>query len=575
MERRKFFRQTLIASGGLVLAPLYVSCSDDETINNSEDQITDNLPATDVSMFKVQNFTEGVASFDPIATSVIIWTRFSGLNASTMVKWQVATDIDFDNLVREGENLVQESFDYTLNIDVQDLPSNSKFYYRFYEESTESVSVIGETITLPKQEEAVSKMKLAVASCSNYAAGFFNVYDAMAKSSADVIVHLGDYIYEYESGGFGTNSNGVNTAALGREHKPDREVVSLEDYRTRYKQYRSDESLQLAHQKKPFIAVWDDHEITNDAFSDGAENHQESEGDFQTRKATAIQVYSEFIPVRTSDPSLIYRSFDFGNLFSLHMLDTRITGRDKQLAFSDFFNADGSFNFPGFGAALADPDRKMLGNTQLNWLSNKLNNNSTWQVLGQQVLMARMFIPAELLINLGASPEVLQSTISELTAIKLRLQANDPSLTPQDIGRVTTVAPYNLDAWDGYAAEREQLLSLFSAKKVINLAGDTHNAWFSDIKNASGEKVATEIATPSVSSPGFEEFLNLTTPEATAGFELALQTLIDDLIYTNSSQRGFLEVEFTASAVTAKWNFINNLASKAYVVNTGKTEVIS
>lgn len=564
MDRRKFFKQSLIASGGLIIAPLYISCKDDD----SED-----TPVVEESGIKIQNFNHGVASFDPISDAVIIWTRFEGQDNDVDISWQVATDPNFQNIVREGKNTAKKEFDFTLNIDVQELPSGLKFYYRFIEENTQSMSVVGETITLPREGQALDKITLAVASCANFASGFFNVYNAMAKSDADVIVHLGDYIYEYEIGGFGTNANSVNTVALGREHKPKEEILSIEDYRTRYKQYRSDKGLQLAHQKKPFICVWDDHEVTNDAYKDGAENHDPSEGSFEERKKRAIQVYSEFIPVRTNDPSIIYRSFDFGNLLSLHMLDTRIIGRDKQLVFTDFFNTDQSFDFAGFGAALLNPNRKMIGDTQLNWLASKITSNK-WQVLGQQVLMARMFIPAELLINLGQPTEVVQKTLGDLVAIKQRMLIGDSTLTPQETARVTTVAPYNLDAWDGYAVEREKILSLFAGKKLINLAGDTHNAWFSDITDASGNKVATEIATPSVSSPGFEDFLNLTTPEAIEGFQLALQFLIEDLNYTDSARRGFLKAEFRTSGVTATWSFVDNLASEEYNLEIGNKVTI-
>ena len=331
--------------------------------------------------FEIKNFNQGVASFDPIFDSVIIWTRFD-IGSNVTINWEVASDESFNELIRTGSVPVTSEFDYTINIDVAELPSNSKFYYRFYEEETKSISVVGETITLPSETDAIENVSFAVASCSNFAAGLFNVYDAIANSNADVVLHLGDYIYEYEVGNFGTNANGINTAALGREHEPTNEIVSLNDYRGRYKQYRGDKSLQLAHQKKPFIAVWDDHEVTNDAFSSGAENHQASEGSFEVRKQIAIQVYSEYMPVRTSDPSLIYRAFNFGNLVSLHMLDTRIIGRDQQLAFENFFTETGDFDFVSFSTELANPDRRMLGDTQLSWLSNSLNNSSTWQVLG-------------------------------------------------------------------------------------------------------------------------------------------------------------------------------------------------
>jgi len=255
-----------------MIAPLYVSC------NNDDDDMDISIP--DLS---TDNFFQGVASFDPTSSKVIIWTRFTPDTdvSKVTINWQVASDQNFENVVRSGAFMTDESRDYTVGIDVQDLPSNSKFYYRFFELETETSSVIGETITLPAMGDTMGDIKLAVCSCANYAAGLFNVYGAMANSEADVIVHLGDYIYEYGEGEYGTNEN---TVALDRVHSPADEIVSLEDYRTRYKQYRSDPQLQLAHQKKPFICVWDDHEITNDAYKEGAENHQDSEGSYEVRK---------------------------------------------------------------------------------------------------------------------------------------------------------------------------------------------------------------------------------------------------------------------------------------------------
>lgn len=581
MNRRKFFRQSLFASSGLVLAPLYISCSNDDDFE--VELPVEELPIIDIKDFKNQGFNYGVASFDPTDSNVIIWTRYE---KTTLLSWQIAKDKEFVSIVDEGKLRPQAKFDYTIAIDIQDLPANSKFYYRFFNEEEKEKSVVGETITLPSNSNVVSKMSFAVASCANYMSGLFNVYDAMANSDIDIIIHLGDYIYEYEEGGFGTNAD---TVRLDRVHEPRTEILNLEDYRTRYKQYRSDVSLQLAHQKKPFICVWDDHEITNDAFNNGAENHtEETEGNFEIRKQTAIQVYSEYIPIRSefNDPSLIYRSFDFGNLLSLHMLDTRIVGRDKQLSITDFFTSTG-IDTASFQTALLDPSRKMLGDTQLSWISNKLkNSDAKWQILGQQVLMARMFMPVELLSAFNviateiatkgeASPSTLaffSKTLVDLTTIKEGILRNDPTLNSTEKARVETVIPYNLDAWDGYAVEREKLFSAFANKNVINLAGDTHNAWFSDIKNATGEKVATELATASISSSGFESFLPI---EAIEGFEQAITVLINDLHYFNASERGYLEVEITMAEVTAKWNFVDTLATSNYLLTNLRTEIIS
>lgn len=575
MNRRKFFEKSILATGGLMLASVYISCNDD-----------DDMPDIDLPDLSNTNFFEGVASFDPTDTNVIIWSRYTPVASqsgqSLKINWQVASDSSFEDVVRSGEFTTDAQRDYTVAIDVQDLDSNSKFYYRFFNLETETVSVVGETITLPASADAVSDVKLAVCSCANFAAGLFNVYGSMANSDVDVIVHLGDYIYEYGEGEYGTNEN---TVPLDRVHTPANEIITLEDYRDRYKQYRSDEQLQLAHQKKPFICVWDDHEITNDAYKDGAENHQSDEGSYEVRKQTAIQVYSEYLPLRSNDPSKIYRSFDFGSLISLHMLDTRIIGRDEQLSYNDFFSPTTGLDQAAFQAALLDPNRKLLGSEQLSWLTGAIAGSSaSWQVLGQQVLMGKMFMPAELLILLGTvvaeigatgsvSPETaaaFQTALTELTTIKARLLAGDPTLTQEEIARVQSVVPYNLDAWDGYFTEREQLFASLAGKKTVCLAGDTHNAWYSKLKNVNGDEIGVEFATSSVTSPGFEGFLGV-DPSQAAGFQTALETLIDDLEYMDATNRGYLKVTFTAGSADAQWNFINTIAQEDYTVTVGNT----
>ncbi|TSE04530.1 alkaline phosphatase D family protein [Aquimarina algiphila] len=575
MNRRKFFEKSLLATGGLMLASIYISCNDD-----------DDQPNIEIPDLTTDNFFEGVASFDPKSTSVIIWSRFTPTaSQSTEIKinWQVATNANFENVIRSGEFSTSADRDYTIAIDVQELTSNSKFYYRFFDLSTETVSVTGETITLPAKGDAVSDVKLAVCSCANYAAGLFNVYEAIANSDVDVIVHLGDYIYEYGEGEYGTNEN---TVALDRVHSPKNEIITLEDYRNRYKQYRGDKQLQLAHQKKPFICVWDDHEITNDAYKDGAENHQDNEGVYETRKQTAIKVYSEYLPIISTDPAKIYRSFDFGSIVSLHMLDTRIIGRDKQLSYNDFFDATtGQLDGLAFQAALQDPTRSLLGSDQLTWLSGVISGSSaTWQVLGQQVLMGKMFMPAELLILLGriigevsatgtvssATSVAFQTALTELTTIKGRVLAGDTTVTTAEMARVNTVVPYNLDAWDGYSVEREQLFTALGGKKTVCLAGDTHNAWYSVLKDINGDEVGVEFATSSVTSPGLEQYIGLDTA-AVAGFEQSLEVLINDLQYTDVSSRGYLKVTFTAGEANAQWNIISTIAQEGYNETVGNT----
>lgn len=566
VSRRAFLAQSILASGGVLLSSQLASC-----IRDFEG---DGGPSDDIP-----RFLHGVGSFDPTQNAVIIWTRFTPtteeISSFIGVRWQVALDPDFYQLVNEGVHYTSSSKDFTVIEDVTGLTPGTKYYYRFLQDALKEESVIGETMTLP-DGGSLSSVKLAVCSCSNFPAGLFNVYDAIAKSEADVVLHLGDYIYEYEEGGYGTNEN---TEILNRVHDPKNEILTLEEYRLRYRQYRTDEGLQLAHQKKPFIVVWDDHEITNDAYRDGAENHDDSEGSYEERKERAIQVHGEYLPIRTENGAVIYRNFEFGNLVNLVLLDTRIIGREKQLAFGDFFGTDGAFDFAGFAAALGDPNRKLIGPEQLNWAAGVITSSTaTWQVLGQQVLMGKMFVPAELLIAIGtvasgdATAETfaqLIETLSELSALKARALQGDTTLTPEEMARITTVVPYNLDAWDGYGVEREKLFGILKGKKTIVLAGDTHNAWNNDLLDQNGDKIGEEFACASVSSPGFEGLFG-NDPTTIAGIEQAFTLLIDGLTYFDASQRGYLMVELTEGSANASYRFVDTLASTAYTVMEGK-----
>ncbi|UOG73238.1 alkaline phosphatase D family protein [Hymenobacter tibetensis] len=567
INRREFIKHTALVSGSMALLPSVLSsCADDD---DSATQYTGDF-----------GFREGVASFDPTASSVILWTRYTSADNETgdvAIQWEVAESNSFSSLTKSGTATAAAAADYTVSVDVTGLTSNKKYFYRFRNDRTKAESLVGETRTLPTTGQA-SSVKLAVVSCANYQAGLFNVYGAVAESAADVVVHLGDYIYEYGAGGYGTNPA---TAMLNRAHLPAGEILTIEDYRTRYKQYRSDKQLQKAHQLKPFICVWDDHEIANDAYKTGAENHTEgTEGAFEQRKQYAIQVWHEYLPARVSDKTKIYRSFDFGGLVNLMMLDTRLIGRDKQLSLADYINpSTGAFNTTAFGAAWLNPNRTILGAEQKAWLTGRLGGSTArWQVLGSQVLMGKMYIPVELLFlvaQLANNPTTAlltqYSTVAaQLAGIKVRIAAGDSTVTAAERARVTTVLPYNLDAWDGYPAEREAVFAAAGNKKLVSLAGDTHNAWYSDLKENGGRKLGAEFACSSVSSPGFETIL-AGNAAAIKGFEQSNELLIDDLHYLDASQRGFVEVTFTAASAVSEWKYVASLTTESTATTTGRT----
>ena len=218
---------------------------------------------------ELKPFYHGVASGDPLKDRVIIWTRVTPDKAAEVsVSWQISEEADFKSIANEGEVSTDSLRDYTVKVDAYGLKPGTKYYYQF--EALGQKSIIGETATLPEQTDSLN---LAVVSCSNYEFGYFTAYEKIAaQSDIFAVLHLGDYIYELGTGAYG------DTASYKRYNYPPYEIVSLSDYRNRYSQYRLDEDLRLVHQKKPFIAVWDDHEIANNSYKTGAQNHQPDDG---------------------------------------------------------------------------------------------------------------------------------------------------------------------------------------------------------------------------------------------------------------------------------------------------------
>ncbi len=509
------------------------------------------------------SFEHGVASGDPTQTQVIIWTRVTTAASYVDVSWQVASDIEFLNVVQSGVFTTDTGRDFTVKVDVQNLNANSQYYYRFM--VGEMMSEVGQTQTLP--EDGVEKASMAVVSCANYPAGYFHVYREILnqheQSPFDVVLHLGDYIYEYGAGGYASE----DAAALGREPSKGTECITLDDYRKRYAQYRQDADLQALHAKLPMIAVWDDHELANDTWKNGAENHQDDEGSFIDRRAAAAAAWTEWLPVRenTFSNMLIYRQFSFGSLVNLMMLDTRLVGRDKPL---DYFSlsAPTMEAIGGLVVQSRSADRELLGTEQLAWLMNEFNtHDAKWNVLGQQVLMSRMELPSSVMTAMfqlftSTEEKKTEALLAVNTAITGYLA--DPSADPISL-------PYNLDAWDGYYVEREKVYQLAKASSgnFVCLAGDTHNAWASELKDVSNNPIGVEFATSSVSSPGLEEYLAL-DPVAIAQMEYTLPHLVSELQWADIKQRGFMRVTFTANAAQSTWYLVSTIKDKKYQVTT-------
>lgn len=519
------------------------------------------------------SFNYGVASGDPLADRVILWTHakhgdFDAPSSDVELAWEVATDAGFKQIISKGQVKSTARSNHTVKVDATGLQAGTSYFYRF--RSGVDMSPVGQTKTLPAA--GVQNVKLAVLSCSNYPAGYFHVYAEARRSGAEYALHLGDYLYEYEAGGYASQ----DAQTMGRVVQPAHAILNLDDYRRRYAQYRTDPDLKQLHASMPMIAIWDDHEIANDAWTDGAENHDEAtQGLYAKRVAAALQAYHEWLPIRlhtSGDQSKIWRSFDFGNLLSLHMLETRVTGRNGPVSISDLANPATAAQAQ---AELVSPTRQMIGHEQQAWLTQQLRNSSAqWQVLGQQVLMARMEFPVSILQHLNADNMDAAAQRAAIAAIEGYLTAKATALqapqllTPEQAAlldpRRNPKLGYNLDAWDGYPAARETILQTAHqlGKKLLVLAGDTHNAWHSDLMLLDGKtKVGEEFATSSVSSPGFEAYLSGIDP---ALIQQAFLGVIDSLKFLETQKRGFLLMELTPAAATGHWHTVDTVKSRNY-----------
>ena len=542
-------------------------------------------------------FAFGVASGDPLADRVILWSHAKVPNSAADVSltWQVASDAAFANIVRTGALMATEASSFTAKVDVTGLTAGASYFYRF-RDATGATSTVGTTRTLPASNAA--SVKFAVFSCSLYSEGYFHAYDAAAKSDALYALHLGDYIYEY---GADPKQYGNSNIPGNRLSSPANDIVTMNDYRTRHALYKSDLNLQAAHAKMPWITIWDDHEFANNGYVNGAENHKAAtQGDWVTRKNIAAKAYHEWMPIRTLDTNnllKIYRRFDFGNIFTLHMLDTRIEGRDRQ--YDDFGDADQGIGryvagiTPNSAGIRPDASRQMMSSEQQSWLTSGMGaSTATWQVVGNQTIMARMWFPGSVLSAFGSNPAAAPAAIQAfLTAKATRAAAGAAALTPVQAGLLNPAVnprlPYNLDAWDGYPAQREAILQSvkIQGKRLVTLSGDSHDGWFNNLTTLTGEKVGVEFAGTSVTSTGFESVGLGMLGSSIDGSALVPQLgnsavgaglgLIDDVVYSDTSQRGYLLMTITAAAVRGEYVYVSNVKLPTYTQAVGRTVTVA
>lgn len=485
-------------------------------------------------------FDHGVASGDPLADGIILWTRVSGAAGEPVpVRWVVATDPGMQTIVQEGVVDTGPDQDYTVKVDVRGLPPNAALYYRF--EVAGVMSSTGKTRTLPAG--SIDKARFAVVSCSNHPYGYFHAYrEIAARDDIDAVVHLGDYLYDYGPGEYATEF----AEQLGRVPDPPHEIVTLSDYRRRHAQYKTDKDLQAMHAGHPMIAVWDDHELSNDTWQGGAQNHNEDEGSWSDRVGAAARAYVEWMPVRAEAKGAdtrIFREFRYADLLSLIMLDTRLYGRDKQAMLMPDMSDD------EIAQVLDAPERRLLGDEQSGWLDEQLESakSCTWQVLGQQVLMSRLLSPdLEPLVDRdkpsSVSPRVLDHSI-------MMSKKNLPLL---------------LDTWDGYGAARERLFEKLQDKAAnpVVISGDLHTSIAGNLVPHEGDvPVAVEFMTTSVTSPGFAEYL----PEFEKGsVSRATLEMNPDLKYMETTRRGWLCMTFTHAECSGEWHLLDGTRSETY-----------
>jgi alkaline phosphatase D len=459
-------------------------------------------------------FRHGVASGDPLRDRVILWTRVTpGEPGATVdVDWMIARDARMTRMIARGRQRTSADRDYTIKIDAVALDPGSTYYFRFA--SRGAMSPIGRTRTLPSRP--TRHVRVALASCANLPFGFFNVYARIAaRADLDAVVHLGDYLYEYSNNHY-QNRDGGDGRALGRVPFPDRELITLDDYRARYAQYREDPDLQAAHRQHPWIAVWDDHEIANNAWSGGADNHNPGEGEWTARKTVAARAWREWMPVRESPAGefRLYRQFALGDLGDLLMLDTRLEGRDKPAPAPNV-------------AELERGARQMLGPVQEQWLYDNLRDSRAagkpWQILGQQVMFAQ------------------------------QVHERAPAI--------------HADSWDGYRAARGRVFDMASAaevKHLLVLTGDLHSAWAFDLARqpfdrtkydaASGRgAIGTELIAPAVTSPGGP------APEAIP----ALISTRPHLKYVLGQERGYIVLDLTPQRLQADWWMVPTILERS------------
>jgi alkaline phosphatase D len=525
------------------------------------------LPAPVFAAAADDTFRHGVASGDPDTTSVVLWTRVSDVTGPMVIAWELAADPDFERILRSGKAETGMDRDFTVKVLADRLPAGGVFWYRFHTE--DKTSPIGRTRTLPTGR--LDRLGIALASCSNYAFGFFNAYDAIA-SDADVefVLHTGDYIYEY--GGEGSWGDGV-ARRLGRVHEPVREIVSLDDYRIRHAQYKTDAGSRAMHAAHPLLCCWDDHESANNPWTGGAQNHQSaSEGDWESRREASLRAYYEWMPIREPEAgrtrAQFWRDYSFGDLATLFTLETRHTARALQIDYAAF---EGKITSMADARRIENetvnaPGRLMLApelETDLEAaLARSVKARQPWRLIGNQIPIARMRVPD--VVALGLLP--------------------DPDKTPDASKAAKELAwkgkwnlPFYPDTWDGYEWARERLYALSrrsGAGDLIFLTGDSHSFWANRLADAKGRPSGIELGTAGITSPG--DFLESAFgPETARKLDRVFTAHNPEVVWTDNMHQGYVRLVLARTGAQASFVAVDTVLSPLYRTHTLKRYAIA
>ena len=499
------------------------------------------------TVFASRGFTHSVASGEPGADEMLFWTRYVPDKGDTAeLRVEASETADFARIAGGGSQITGAWRDWTAKITLTGLLPGRTYHYRFVAPDG-SFSPVGTAKTLP--DDRARQFRAAIFSCSNMGFGWFNAYGhAAARDDLDLWVHLGDYFYEYATGGYPSAKDAVS----GRVPLPANEIIQLADYRLRYASYRADPDLQALHAKYAMIAQWDDHESANDSWEGGAENHDPAkEGDWNARRAAAVQAYREWMPV-SDEP---WRAYDIGTLATLFRTETRLFARTRQHEIGDIMKApDPAAALKAFrDGAWMDPAETMMGSEQEAWLAHAMARSvkagQRWQVVGfGTIIMGNISTPAS-----------AESWLGKDASARAR------GYVRAGIAAANAGLPSNLDSWGGYPAARARFLSSAQAAdaNLVVICGDSHNAWAFDL--AQGAPVGVEFAGHSVTSPGYESAL-AADPRTV---ERELVAANPELKWCDTSRRGYMAMTITPDRVSNDWLMVDTVKSRTRRATVG------